>query len=199
MRNLARTTLVTPIGFLCTVCGLLLTSASATATPVNGTVFFEGSFEVNARVFGAATRFNSFSGVTVTAGNGLYADVPVGTPVSMVGFSYLSFAPVDNQWEFSFDGNTYSFDLNSVHIDSQSRAVLVLSGTGIAHITGSDPTPGTWTLTANGNTETFTAEFDPPYGVIVVGVPDGGATTFGLLGLASLSLGLLRRIAARKS
>lgn len=182
-------------GLLSAFCGLFLATGSATATPVYGTVFFEGSFIPDARVFGSATRFVSFSDVTVTGGTGLYAGLE-SEEVSMDGFTFAG-SPVLDVWDFTtLAGNIYSFDLSSVQIQSRSRSVLVLTGTGVANISGFDSGAGTWTLTANGNTRHFTAEFDPPFKAAAV--PDGGATV-GLLGLALLSVASFGRIIARKS
>jgi hypothetical protein len=194
MNFFAKTTLASAVAVAGLLSSVSLGFGTASATSVSGNIYLEGSFSVNARVFGAATAFNSFSGVTVSGADGGYSGVGVGTPVPMTGFSFLDFSPVQNEWSFSFDGNTYSFDLSSVHVDSRSRSLLVVSGTGIAHIGGLSDAAGTWTLTANGTTKQFTAQFDPPADAI----PDGGATTLCLLGLATIALGLGRRFQVSK-
>jgi hypothetical protein len=198
VRYLVKATVFAVIGSLSS--GLLFTTVNVGATPIGGEVSFAGSFVPNARIFGAMTRFDSFSDVTVTGTQGLYAGTE-SAAVTMNGFTFLDFTPpVLNEWEFTMGGRTYSFDLDSLHIDTQNRGWLVLSGTGVARITGYDPTPGTWSLTAYGSSKTFTATFDPPSANgAVEPLSDGGATTLGLLGFASVLLGLLRRNVVRKT
>lgn len=187
MKNLAVLTLVALS---------LLGPLAVSATPVSGEVLFSGNFSGDARVFGAATQFRSFSGVNVTGGTGLYAGLP-SVPVAMDGFSFTSLtSPVLDVWDFSVNGIVYSFDLGSVEIVSRNRVTLVLQGTGYAHISGLDATAGTWTLTANGNTKTFIAAFDPPAAAAVV--PDSGATTLGLFALTLVLLGVLRKTVLRR-
>jgi len=189
VKYFARNSLVAVVAIL----SLAVTAINANATPVSGEVLFAGKFSGNARVFGAMTRFNSFSDVTVTGGSGLYETVP-SVPVSMQGFSFTSLpSPVLDIWEFTAGGITYNFDLSSVEIVSRDRGTMVLQGTGFAQISGFESAAGTWTLTAYGSSKTFTAAFDPP-----TGIPDGGATTVGLLGLSLMLLSVLRKTAVRK-
>ncbi len=171
---------------------LCLSAGNTSANTVYGEVFFDGRFTGNARVFGAMTRFNSFSDVMVTGGNGSYQGLP-SVPVSMQGFTFSTSLVLDNVWNFSIGDTAYSFDLSSVRIVSRNRSVMTLEGTGTAEISGLQSASGTWTLTANGTTKRFTAAFDPPANA----VPDRGATTILLLAGATLLLVGLRRGAVR--
>jgi len=193
-------------GVLSAICGLLLSSSNATAVSVYGSIFLEGSFRVDSRVFGAATAFTALSGVTVyQPGTGLYEDVPVSTDIPfLTGFAFeLSDPTPDLLWQFTtLDGTTYSFDLASATKESHGRSTLRLSGTGTANITGyGSAVNGIWSLTASVRRAEdgtpirhFTAEFDPEFQVTAV--PDGG-TTLTLLGIGTLLLGWSRKILTR--
>jgi hypothetical protein len=64
-------------------------------------------------------------------------------------------------WTFTAGSKTYSYDATGVLLTNPvGKTSIDLSGPGIAYITGYDPTPGTWSLTANnagGTTASFSA------------------------------------------
>ena len=167
-------------------CVMLLT-ASASAVPIEGNISIAGSFIGNARTFGVTSKFNSFSGVEITQTGGAYDSTDAAAPVFMSGFCFTDLAEPAH-WEYTFGGKTFRFDITSVEVQTHNRGFLELTGTGLAHITGLDPTPGTWSLSAAGNSPNFTARFVVPS----QNVPDAGAT-LGLLGFALMSLGFFRK------
>ena len=157
----------------------------AVATPISGEISFSGSYTVNNPNLVTASEFDSFSGVTVSANpTGDYSGTG-GTDVTFTPFSWDAFVPVTPAWTFIVGPNTYSFDYSSLTIDYNSSTVLVLSGTGLASITGFDDTPGIWSITAN----TFGTTFS--FSSTSATVPDGGVTLAmlgaGIVGLAYLS------------
>lgn len=171
------------------------------ATPITGSIAFEGQAHVNDSI----TAFTSYSDPSGTPDTeptvkanwqiGDYADVTAGTAATWTPFTFNPPAgSVTPLWNMSYGGRTYSFSATSMAVSSSSTEVDI-SGTGIAHITGFDDTYGTWTVTATGGSSvvftfgaTTTASGNP--------VPDGG-TTILLLGLALAAIAMLGRKAAR--
>jgi hypothetical protein len=94
-------------------------------------------------------------------------------------------------WTFTYLGNVYSFDLQSVVSSVGVGPSLDLAGSGVLSITGYTSTPGNFTFAATGvgsGSDSFNFGF-------VAGnsaVPDGGSTA-ALLGMALTGAGLLRR------
>lgn len=163
-------------------------TATVNATPINGSIGFGGTFSTdNDADFTSATTFASFT-ATVTAGSqaGDYAGVPGGTSASFTAFSFGA-ASIIPLWTFTDAGAgiTYDFSATSVVKVTHTKTLLAFEGSGIALITGLDPTPGVWNITANsaGSALTFSSS---------AAVPDGGATAL-LLGLGLLGVGLAAR------
>ena len=177
---------------LSTLVGCALFSASVRANPINGKIQFTGSGTTDVPIPNA-TEFTSFFNVAVASGTqtGDYVGTD-GTSVTMPGFIFdpdLSPDPV-TQWSFTKDSITYSFDLYSPltvdqGIGGANLPYLTLSGTGIAHITGYDETPGDWILTTQGSSATLAFS-------AFTTVPDGGLT-LALLGCALMGVEGLRR------
>ena len=164
----------------------LAIGVTAYATPINGTVNFDGVATTNTGKLSDATAFTSISDVSVVAGNtGTYASVPVGTPATYTPFSF-SAASVTPLWTFTYGGNVYSFDATSIHIVDQTAAFLNLNGNGFATINGVDMTPGTWSITdthvGGGVVFTFGGS-----SAVMPATPDGGLTAV-LLGLGLVAI-----------
>jgi hypothetical protein len=95
-------------------------------------------------------------------------------------------------WRFDIGSTAYWFDLGSIQSVSQGYDVhgnsfLDIVGMGTLDVTGSDPTAGSYTLTANSASASFS--FSSSNGAQV---PDGGMTVM-LLGAALSGLALIRR------
>jgi hypothetical protein len=155
--------------------GVMMFSQRAEAIPsISGELHMFGVGE-GSSVPSTATAFLDFPLVITATRSGDFSAVPFGTVVTMQPFAFaaaLSPDPVAPLWTFTIGATTYSFDLSSINIEKQSLAGLVLSGTGIAKITGFAPTPGLWSLTTQGSL----TEFAFSSSTIVRGVPDGGST-----------------------
>jgi hypothetical protein len=103
------------------------------------------------------------------------------TPFSFDPFPVGGVAPL---WALNaLPGAT--FDLLSIAIEYETANVLVLSGTGVAHMLGKDDHSGQWNLTANtfGTTFSFSSSS---------AVPDGGSTAL-LFGLSLIGISVYAR------
>lgn len=171
------------------ICSLVLAFSgfmafNAVASMFNGDISFGDTYTTDA----ALTEFTAFSGVKASGTDGIYTPIPASTPVTFSPFTFwtsLSPNPLAPFWTLNFGGKTYSFDLTSLTVDTRSNKVITLEGTGIAHITGFDNTPGTWYLSAtrSGQTNSLSASF----GATAVPIPATiwllGAGLVGLLGV----------------
>src|SRR5438552_11282248 len=136
MKTLSKTILTVLITCLLS-CTLLCLRAGA--VPVTGSVDMSGTAFLDNTLLGSATKANSFSGVTV-------GGIPTGSFAGTVGDSVTwspfgwnpATTPVNPLWTYNdiVTGFTYSFNLASVSIDSQSNTFLNLLGTGTLSITG---------------------------------------------------------------
>ena len=164
-----------------------LLNQEASAIPIVGEVSFSGSYTINNSNLALATKFNTFTGVTVSAlPTGDYSGL-AGAAVTMTAFTFDPF-PVGGVvplWTIPSSPGT-SFDLLALNVAFESPTALLLTGSGIAHKTGRDDTPGTWVLSANtlGTTFSFSSTNSS--------VPDGG-TTVALLGMGLVGVEGMRR------
>jgi len=180
-----------------------LAVAPAQAGPITGTLSFSGA----AQPWGGTNWFNS-SGVDFlplaasVASSPLPTGTYMGTQDTATIFSDFIFDPfpaagVKPLWMFTKDAITYSFDYLALGSlarvgDDVSSSISILNGTGMLYATGFDPTPGLFSLTAQGfgalgggkSTFSFSAS-----DVAIETVPDGASTLmllgFGLIGVAT--------------
>ena len=123
---------------------------------ISGTISFGGADSMDNPDLTLATKFITFGDSFVTGGTGDYAStfVPAGTGANFTTFTFRPVTPTDITplWEFTVGATDYRFNATSVAIIFQNATVLNFGGSGIALITGFDPTPGTWVITANSST-----------------------------------------------
>ena len=165
------------------ICGTL--SQQASATMIVGEISFSGSYTTDSSNLTLATKFTSFTGVTVSAGPTLdYAGL-AGASVTQNPFTFDPFPAggVVPLWSIS-GGSGASFDLLGLTIDFESPIAIILSGSGTAHLTGKDATPGTWTMSANtlGTTFSFSSTNASSPAVPEPGTALAGAMMVGLCG-----------------
>jgi hypothetical protein len=172
---------------------------SVQAIPISGGLHMVGGASLDSANLGSATKANSFTSVAALAftGTGSYGGLAPADPVTFKPFGWNpSTAPVLALWKFTDPntGFTYSFDLATVSVASQSDTFLNLQGTGTLWITGPgslyDPTFGNWTFTISNPSGASSASFG--FDSAVAAVPDGGTTVI-LLGAALSSLAMIRR------
>jgi hypothetical protein len=174
--------------------GALAFVGSASALPIiQGEIIFAGTYATDNSNLALATKFTSFSNVqTIGTSSGSYAGVPANfSPVTYNTFTFDPVAaslPIVPLWTLTVGSGptavTYSFDLTSLTIDTRSSTGIHLVGSGIAHVTGYEDTPGNWDLSIG-----TVGRFHFSAGTEV---PDGGVTAI-LMGTGLLAVGLLRR------
>ena len=138
-----------------------LAVAPAEALPITGSISFSGA----AQPMGGTNWFNAtgfdFLAATATVES---SPVPTGTYLGTQGaaaiFNDFTFSPfpaagLTPLWTFSKSGITYSFDYLTLGSLAQvgndvSSSISVLNGTGTLFATGFEPTPGLFSLTAQG-------------------------------------------------
>jgi hypothetical protein len=181
--------------------GLFFSSAvlipQARATPITGSIDFGvGTVTYNTTSLATATQVSTWTGAQVTLANGSFASIPLFTPATLaMPWIFNPSTPTSGLWTVTSGPNTFSFDLASSTIVSQSATFLNITGPGTIHGTGFMDTPGVWSFTstnASGQNKTdFTFTTDTS-----ASAPDGGATV-ALLGLALTGLEGLRRLLRR--
>jgi hypothetical protein len=140
------------------ILGLLVIGSTAQAVPITGGALFGIFLETDTGDVGTANTLyfelpqcgtcsaaNNFFG-----GDGSYAGVPI-TPVTIQTLGIDPFVgPLANFWSFTVGPTTYSYDLLTLSVLQVPGPFgsLILNGTGIAYITGFDPTPGAFSLSA---------------------------------------------------
>jgi len=181
-----------------------LAVAPAQAGPITGTLSFSGA----AQPWNGTNWFNA-TGIDFLADSASVESSPLpsgtyaGTQDSPAFFNDFSFAPfpaggVTPLWTFAKDGITYWFDYLALGSLTQvgndvSSSISILNGTGVLHATGFDPTPGMFSLTAQGfgalgggsSTFSFSASN-------VATVPDPGSSML-LLGIGLTGVAAARR------
>jgi hypothetical protein len=163
-------------------------AANASALPLmTGGVSFSGNDAVDTGNVLTATKFTSFSGVTITTGSGTWLGAG-GTSATFAPFTFSPPSNVTGLWSFTFGGVTYSLNALSSTMtfsrESGDIPALDVTGTGtIFASTGFDPTPGAYKITAQQGDVTFSFSssskaLPEPLTLILLGS--------GLLGLACL-------------
>ena len=129
---------------------------------INGTISFDGGALLD-NPLGSATKFISIFGpgsdplpeVLGGSQTGTYASplVVAGTPATFPAFTFIPPAVNFPLWSFTFGGNNYSFQANTITFVYQNGAgngFLDIAGTGTASISGYTDTPGTWSIVDTG-------------------------------------------------
>lgn len=174
-------------------------ATQAVATPITGSISFNGTPNFNALPIGGATGIISYdsAAVAVDQQTGIYTSVPNMTPVV---FSPFVFSPATQAvvplWSFSSLGSTYSFSTTSmVAVYNSALKIWNFGGNGILRATGYDDTVGEWNFSAGQIGQSF---YFGSAAAATSSVPEGGMTVLmlglglGLVGLKSFS----RRVAA---
>jgi hypothetical protein len=169
------------IFFIAMLFGSGLFVINATAIPIDGEIHFGGAFTpTGGSPLSSATEID-FLFTFVTASDGAFTGLD-GTPATFNTLDFSSpFTPVTPLWSVA----SFSFDLESVAVISQSEFLLALSGTGTLHAGGFDDTPGSWRFSGDRGNVIFTFSSNS------VSVPD--ANIMLLLGSALIGLGVFSK------
>jgi hypothetical protein len=137
-------------------------SVNAMATPILGDISFAGTaVSDNEGDLLAAHSFSFVNATVAGVGTGSYAMIATGQEVTFTPFTFdPAILPITPLWAFDVDDTDYSFDATGLTISLGRLSNLVsMYGSGIAHITGYDDTPGNWFFSANraGTTASFSA------------------------------------------
>jgi hypothetical protein len=192
-------------GFLS--CTLLCQHAGA--IPITGEVDMSGTVFLNNASLGSATAATSFLAVTVGgAPTGSFAGT-FGDSVTWSAFGWNpSTTPVNPLWHYMDAGTgfTYSFNLGSVSVNSQSNTFLNLLGTGTLFITGTGSpfdaggTSGTWSFTISNSTGAPHSSFAFTFANSQTAVAPDSGSAVALLGIALAGIeGVRRALRARRA
>lgn len=167
----------------------LVLATQAIATPITGSISFNGTPNFNTLPISGATAIASYDSawVAVDQQTGTYAAVPDMVPVV---FSPFMFSPATQAvvplWSFSSLGLTYSFSTTSmVAMFNEPLNIWNFGGSGVLSATGYDDTVGTWNLSAGQIGQSF--YFGSAAAATAASVPDTGMT----IALLALGLGLI--------
>ena len=172
------------------------------AVPITGELNLGGVAVLNDPSLLDATAITSFSQVEANAASsGVFEDAGLDSaPVTMYGFDFTNFDPVNPLWELAYGTDTFSFDLNSLTVVDKyvqdGKSYLNLEGQGELSSNHYDSTSGAFTLTISSASGTgtgpghFTFGFQATSSTSATSVPDGGATAlllgFGVVGFATM-------------
>src|SRR5439155_7272240 len=180
---------------LALLAGGLLFCQQTQAAPITGAIEFGGSATASGPSGGSPCTIHFLNPWHSLAGTGSYAAVPFGTAATFGDFTFIGdgtaamlTAPDMPAWTFTIGTTTFSFDLLALtegHVISTSMAI---SGTGIAHITGFDPTPASFALEGAGTGFSFTLSSST-----TATEPEGSTTVLLVLGLVLVGIVTLRQ------
>ena len=167
--------------------GALLLCEQAQAALISGGIEFFGSATASGPS-GPPDTIHFIDPWHVLAGIGSYAGVPSGTPTTFADFTFIGdgstailLAPDTPIWTFTIGATTYSFDflaMTNGHVESGSMS---FTGTGVADITGFEPTPTYITIQGTGH------GFDFRFSSCSIGsIPEGNTMALVILGLMSI-------------
>lgn len=176
--------------------GAFLLSQQAQAAPISGAIEFTGSASASGPSGGGTVTVTFDDPWHVLTGIGPnYSAVPSGTAATFMGFEFMGdgtgahlVTPDTPIWTFTLGATTYSFDflaMTNGHVESGSMS---FSGTGIAHITGFDPTPASIAIQGAGSGFTFDLSSST-----TATIPEGSTTALLCLGLGLIGAVVLRQ------
>lgn len=150
---------------------------------INGDISFVGGATLDAAL-GSATKFVTIFGpggsgdpqVLGGSQTGDYGTVATGTQASFPPFTFIP-SPIASfpLWSFTYGGNNYIFQADSITFVYQNSMFLDIAGTGTASITGFLDTTGTWSIVDTGQSSSPVFTFGAATQVTGPPVPEPSA------------------------
>ncbi|HVU26468.1 MAG TPA: PEP-CTERM sorting domain-containing protein [Verrucomicrobiae bacterium] len=138
------------------VAGLIIASLTISAqaqSSIDGSISFSGGATLNGPLESATAFTEIIAGINPFPGSetGNYAGISVSTPVTFNPFEFDS-SPVSPipMWTFTVGSTVYSFEIDSLSVQTQNSSFLNIMGVGTAHIDGYTDTQGTFAITDSG-------------------------------------------------
>ena len=152
---------------------------------ITGSASFSGTATASGPSGGGLTSITFGSNWNFFTGTGLYAGIPQ-TPAAFNNFSFTGdgtavvlSAPVSPLWSFSFGGNNYSFNLQSLSDGHVVSGAMSFTGSGTLLATSHDPTPASFSMSGTGSNFVFQLSF-----VTNTAVPEPSSIALAGFGLA---------------
>ncbi|TPW16513.1 MAG: PEP-CTERM exosortase interaction domain protein [Halothiobacillaceae bacterium] len=178
-----------------TVAALFAVSGSAFAVPITGTINITGTNQLldgmgSPSTVAASKKIDFIGPGTVVAPSDSDFAGALGGTATMTDFTFDVFAgSVTPLWSVTVGPTTWSFDLTALQFSKftvASNDFLVISGKGIAHMTGKDDTNAEWSYsTQNGTLSVKSTSYSSTT------VPAPGLLA--LVGLGLVGMGVARR------
>jgi hypothetical protein len=179
---------------LAMLAGGLLLCQQIQAAPITGAVEFIGSASASGPSGPPDTIHFTDPWLTL-GGIGSYGAVPTGVATTYSDFTFIGdgsaamlVLPVMPIWTFTIGATTFSFDLLALTNGHVEAGAMAFSGTGIAHITGFDPTPASFALQGAGSGFDFTLSSST-----TATIPEGSTTVLLVLGLVLVGIVTVRQ------
>jgi hypothetical protein len=179
---------------LALLAGSLLLCQQTQAAPISGAIEFGGSATASGPS-GPPDTIHFLNPWHSILGTGSYATVPTGTATTFGDFTFIGdgtaamlTAPDMPAWTFTIGTTTYSFDLLALTVGHVTSTSMAISGTGIAHLTGFDPTPASFALQGAGTSFHFDLSSST-----TATIPEGSTTVLLVLGLVLVGIVTFRQ------
>jgi len=164
-----------------------LVTSGAQAAMVEGAITFAGGAKFDTNSLATATRVTLFKNVKVMSEDGDFTGIVSDDDAVTMAVPYIFTPSTATPGLWSVDG--FTFDLDASVVVLQNADFLLISGTGTITGNGFDPTPGTWSFTAQSPKANGVFSFSSSDGFLA---PDGGSTV-ALLGLGLTGIWMIRR------
>ena len=164
-----------------------LVTSGAQAAMVEGAITFAGGAKFDTNSLATATRVTLFKNVKVMSEDGDFTGIVSDDDAVTMAVPYIFTPSTATPGLWSVDG--FTFDLDASVVVLQNADFLLISGTGTITGNGFDPTPGTWSFTAQSPKANGVFSFSSSDGFTA---PDGGSTV-ALLGLGLTCIWMIRR------